>query len=93
MLFRSSFSVTLEYGMNGFSNGKLINCIFINCSFKGFPLRGANTEFCTFIHCSGEITDDAECSNTVGLDQYCRDFNKMQIKNRQKALDFINRWK
>ena len=61
------FEISYGSGMNGFSSARFENCIFINCSFSGYPLRGAETKNCTFINCGGEITDSVAADNTFGL--------------------------
>jgi uncharacterized protein YjbI with pentapeptide repeats len=63
----SRFSITYASGMNGFSGGSIKNCIFYNCYFEGFPLRGASVESSVFVHCRGEIGDEMDCCNVAGL--------------------------
>lgn len=63
----STFRISYGSGMNGFSSAKIKNCIFYHCRFEGFPLRGAVVSSSAFIHCSGEIGDEMECSNVAGL--------------------------
>ena len=59
--------LTYGNGMNGFSSALFENCLFYNCSFSGYPLRGAKIDHCTFIACSGEITDEIEAECSYGL--------------------------
>ena len=61
------FELTYGNGMNGFSSALFENCIFYNCTFSGYPLRGAKIDHCTFIACGGEITDEIEADNSYGL--------------------------
>ena len=35
------FELNYGSGSNGFSGAALQNCIFINCSFSGYPMRGS----------------------------------------------------
>lgn len=63
----SMFSINYGSGMNGFSSAEIKNCIFYNCRFEGFPLRGALVRSTAFIHCGGEIGDEMECANVAGL--------------------------
>jgi uncharacterized protein YjbI with pentapeptide repeats len=63
----SMFSISYGGGMNGFSSAEIKNCIFYNCRFEGFPLRGALVRSTAFVHCGGEIGDGMECDNVAGL--------------------------
>jgi len=63
----SAFNISYGSGMNGFCNAVISNCIFYHCRFEGYPLRGAKMSSCIFIYCSGEIGDEMECSNVVGI--------------------------
>ena len=63
----SSVNISYGSGMNGFSGGLIKNCIFYNCRFEGFPLRGADVESCVFLYCRGEIGDEMVCRNVAGL--------------------------
>ena len=65
------------------------NVKLINCSFKGFPFRGVETSSCIFIKCNGEITDDIECSNTLGLSKYNEIILKTKLNNREQAAKLI----
>lgn len=51
----STVELTYGKGMNGFSGAKLQHCIFYNCHFSGFPLRGVQLKNCLFFNCYGEI--------------------------------------
>lgn len=88
-----SFKLDYNCGMNGFSGGNMENCIFINCSFTGYPLRGIKTDYCTFKDCYGEITDEAECTNTFGMGRFSGEIENIPLINKQNALNFINEWK
>ena len=83
------FEISSGMSINGFSGGKIENCIFVNCNFKGFPLRGVNTDSCIFIKCNVEITDDFECSNTLGLSKYNKIILKTKLNNREQAAKLI----
>ena len=61
--------LTYGNGMNGFSSAIFENCLFYNCNFSGYPLRGAKIDHCTFIACSGEITDEIDSVCSYGLPQ------------------------
>ncbi|MDR0312027.1 MAG: hypothetical protein LBI14_00355 [Treponema sp.] len=63
----SMFSINYGSGMNGFSGADFTNSIFYHCRFEGYPLRGARLASCVFIHCSGEISDDIECTKVAGI--------------------------
>lgn len=63
----SMFSISYGSGMNGFSSAEIKNCIFYNCRFEGFPLRGALVRSTAFVHCGGEIGDEMDCANVAGL--------------------------
>jgi uncharacterized protein YjbI with pentapeptide repeats len=63
----SMFSISYGSGMNGFSSAKIQNCIFFNCRFEGYPLRGASLESSVFAYCAGEIGDEMDCDNVAGL--------------------------
>jgi uncharacterized protein YjbI with pentapeptide repeats len=63
----SIFSISYGSGMNGFSSAEIKNCIFYNCRFEGFPLRGALVQSTAFVHCGGEIGDEMTCVNVAGL--------------------------
>lgn len=63
----SIFSIGYGSGMNGLSGATISNCIFYNCRFEGFPLRGAVLRSNVFAHCFGEIADEIDCGNVAGL--------------------------
>lgn len=63
----SIFSIGYGSGMNGLSGATISNCIFYNCRFQGFPLRGAVLRSNVFAHCFGEIADEIDCGNVAGL--------------------------
>ena len=74
--------------MNGYSSAEFENCIFINCSFFGYPLRGSETNNCTFINCNGEISDSITANTTYGLyGTECT--SRMNINNRTQAEQII----
>ena len=79
--------------MNGFSGAKFENCIFLNCLFEGYPLRGVQTASCVFINCAGEITDDAECrntySNSYALNTYCLPIAGMNLMKKEEAQKLL----
>ena len=83
------FEITSGIGMNGFSGGEILNCIFVNCGFQGFPLRGISAHSCIFIDCRGEITDDVQCFNTFGLGDYSGFLKGTELKKRQEGLMLI----
>jgi len=62
-----TISINYGSGMNGFSNAEISNCIFYNCRFEGYPLRGSGVKSCVFAYCAGQIGDDMECNNTAGI--------------------------
>lgn len=82
------FELTYGNGMNGFSSADIENCIFINCSFKGFPLRGTNVTRCTFINCNGEISDDITVSRSYGIPHIVPEYAKKLI-HKEQALKLI----
>lgn len=82
------FEISYGIGMNGFSSASFENCLFYSCQFSGYPLRGANSTGCTFINCSGEITDDIETKNCCGLPQYPAE-ESMELKQLKEATDLI----
>ncbi len=83
------FELNYGSGSNGFSGAELKNCIFLNCSFSGYPMRGSKLKGCTFIGCSGEITDDIEAESVFGLQNYnCTD--ETTLINRNRAVCLIN---
>jgi uncharacterized protein YjbI with pentapeptide repeats len=87
------FDNTYEAGMNAFSGAKFENCIFVNCNFSGFPLRGINTSSCVFINCVGEIPDDANCINTYTnssfLNKFCMPAANKVLTNMTEAQKII----
>ncbi len=83
------FEIASEMGINGFSGGEISRCIFVNCGFQGFPLRGISAHSCIFIDCRGEITDDIQCSSTFGLGDYSGLLKGTELKKRQEGLRLI----
>ena len=81
--------LTYGNGMNGFCSADFENCLFYNCSFTGYPLRGAKTKGCTFIACSGEITDDIEVECSYGIPRYPAT-ESMPLQKYDSALNLIN---
>ena len=75
-------------GANGLSSAKLENCIFVNCTFTGYPLRGSNLINCTFANCNGEITDDADVENIYGLPHF-HSSNQKVLQNKEQAMRLI----
>jgi uncharacterized protein YjbI with pentapeptide repeats len=63
----SRFTINYDGGMNGFSGGVIRNCLFYNCYFEGFPLRGSEIHGSVFAACGGEIGDEMDCENVAGL--------------------------
>ncbi len=88
------FEINYGNGMNGFSGASFDNCLFINCTFSGFPLRGSKTNYCTFIGCSGEISDDIDCNNTfsdsIQLLRFCSPIGEMQLFHRSESERLIS---
>lgn len=77
---------TLSYGggMNGFSGARLKNCIFYNCRFEGFPLRGASLDNCLFIGSSGQ----------TGREEFSRRLSSpAPFLCREKALALVKRFR
>ncbi|QQO09001.1 pentapeptide repeat-containing protein [Breznakiella homolactica] len=92
VIAHSGFSISYGSGMNGFSGGTIRNCLFYNCRFEGFPLRGAALDSCAFIYCSGEIGDDMDCSNVAGLGLRGGRISPMPIKSRNEASGLLARF-
>jgi uncharacterized protein YjbI with pentapeptide repeats len=67
VIAHSMFNISYGSGMNGFSGGRIRNCIFYNCMFEGYPLSGVKIENCVFIYCSGQIGEDMNCTNVAGI--------------------------
>lgn len=90
--YNSTFEISYGSGMNGFSSSKIENCIFMNCNFKGFPLRGATLENCTFINCYGEITDDVIATNVYCLPYFTNmpSIQGTKLKNKDAALQLLS---
>lgn len=87
-----NFEINYGSGMNGYSSASFENCIFINCRFTGYPLRGAETKNCTFIGCAGEITDSITADCTFGLPgAACTE--SIKITNREEAEKIIREGK
>ncbi len=84
-----NFEITYGSGMNGYSSGLFENCIFINCSFTGFPLRGAETKDCAFINCTGEISDSIQTSCTYGLENSIKN-ETIKLSNKALAEKLIS---
>lgn len=83
------FELTYGNGMNGFSSATFENCLFYNCHFTGYPLRGAKTKGCTFIACSGEITDDIESDCCYGLPRIPQTVS-FELTNYNYAVNLLN---
>lgn len=86
-----SFELTSGQFMNGFTEAKVRNSIFIGCSFVGYPLRGACVSSCVFAGCSGEISDTDDFTDTVGFGRTKAAEKSMDEK--EKAEAFISRWR
>ncbi len=84
VIAHSMFCLSYGSGMNGFSGGHIRNCIFYNCVFDGYPLRGANLEGCVFLYCSGQIGEDMDCVNVAGLGLRGH-AQRIAMKNRAEA--------
>lgn len=67
VFYHSTLGISYGSGLNGFCDSTFKNCIFYNCRFEGFPLRGAHLDSCVFRYCSGEIGDEMDCSNVAGI--------------------------
>ncbi|MBQ0161810.1 MAG: hypothetical protein KBS84_01455, partial [Treponema sp.] len=93
VFYNCRFENTMEFGMNGFSGGIFENCIFCNCIFNGYPLRGSELHNCIFTNCFGEISDDSECDNTIGLQHFNSNVSEMQLAKKEQAEQLINEWK
>jgi uncharacterized protein YjbI with pentapeptide repeats len=89
--YAAAFEITYGSGMNGFSGAILENCIFLNCRFSGYPLRGATLKNCVFAGCSGDITDDATCSNVFGL-QHSERINPTELVYRDNAVRILKNY-
>jgi uncharacterized protein YjbI with pentapeptide repeats len=90
IIAHSFIGISYGSGMNGFSGGNIRNCIFYNCLFDGYPLRGATLEGCVFINCSGQIGEDMDCTNVVGLG--LRGHTKhVTVNNRTEAEQILAR--
>ncbi|MCM1235947.1 MAG: pentapeptide repeat-containing protein [Ruminococcus flavefaciens] len=85
------FEVTYGGGMNGFSGAEFKNCIFSGCSFSGYPLRGVHVRSCVFKNCRGEITDDVECHDSVGIGGFRSVVQGIPLSNKVAALQFITK--
>lgn len=92
VIAHSMFSISYGSGMNGFSGGSIRNCIFYNCRFEGYPLRGAGLDSSVFLYCSGEIGEDMDCSNVSGLGLRGR-ANTMTVKARGAAENLLARFR
>ena len=88
------FEINYGNGMNGFSGASFENCIFINCTFSGFPLRGSKVNNCTLVRCSGEISDDIDCNNTfsdsIELIRFCSLIRETQLFHRHESERLIS---
>ena len=87
----SRFVITYGNGMNGYSGAILRNCIFYNCRFEGFPLRGATLENCVFVQCYGEVGDDMDCRNVAGLHRW-GDGRSVRLKRPAQAAELLARF-
>lgn len=83
------FEITYGNGMNGFSSAHFENCIFYNCSFTGYPLRGAKITGSTFVACNGEITDDVEANCCYGM-PHTQQTAFHKLTNYDFAINLIN---
>jgi uncharacterized protein YjbI with pentapeptide repeats len=94
VFYNCHFEINYGNGMNGFSGALFENCLFINCTFSGFPLRGSKTIYCSFVGCTGEITDDMECnstfSDTIELVRFCNPINEMKLSYRHESEMLIS---
>lgn len=88
------FEINYGNGMNGFSGASFDNCLFINCTFNGFPLRGSKVNNCTLVRCSGEISDDIDCNDTfsdsIELIRLCSPIRETQLFHRHESERFIS---
>jgi uncharacterized protein YjbI with pentapeptide repeats len=90
IIAHSMFGISYGSGMNGWSSGHIRNCIFYNCVFDGYPLRGAELEGCVFLYCSGQIGEDMDCNNVSGLGLRGQ-AQRMAIKDRTEAERILAR--
>jgi uncharacterized protein YjbI with pentapeptide repeats len=67
IFYRCTIGITYGSGMNGFSTGRLVNCLFVECRFDGLPFTGALVESSAFIGCAGAAGNDMGCSNVAGM--------------------------
>lgn len=87
----SVIEITYGSGMNGFSEALIKNCVFYNCRFAGFPLRGAILENCVFSRCSGEIGDEMTCDNVAGLPN-AQFATQKTLHDRDRATALLGRY-
>lgn len=88
------FELSSEGGMNGFSSANINSCIFLNCDFSGFPLRGANVNSCIFNNCTGYISDDISMQNTLGLESLGKcSVKEKTLSNIDAANEFLKKWR
>lgn len=87
----TDFDISYGSGMNGFAQAVISNSFFYNCTFSGYPLRGAQLENCIFCNCSGQIGDEFISHNVFGLGM---NFNTNQktIDNLEEAQHLLERF-
>ena len=94
VFYNCHFEINYGNGMNGFSGASFENCIFINCTFSGFPLRGSKVNNCTLVRCSGEISDDIDCNDTfsdsIELIRLCCPIRETQLFHRHESERLIS---
>jgi uncharacterized protein YjbI with pentapeptide repeats len=78
------FALSYGSGMNGFCGARIRNCIFYNCRFEGFPLRGASLENCLFVASSGE---------TGREDSVCRLSSPEPLVRREEAFALVKHFR
>lgn len=86
------FEIGYGSGMNGFGDTLFARCIFHNCRFEGFPLRGARLEHCLFSRCTGEIGDGIDALDVAGLGHPAFwHSGRKDLSDRSAAEDLIRR--
>lgn len=86
----TDFDISYGSGMNGFAQAVISNTFFYNCTFSGYPLRGAQLENCIFCNCSGQIGDEIIADNVYGLG--LNNTNQKKIDNLEEAQQLLNRF-
>ena len=94
VFYNCHFEINYGNGMNGFSGASFDDCLFINCTFSGFPLRGSKVNNCTLVRCSGEISDDIDSNNTfsdsIELIRLCSPIRETPLFHRHESERLIS---